>query len=461
MRKLFMMIIVFVFLVLGIIALYNTMTTFSKQLNIKAISAGKLDDSLALARLSAAIRIPLVNNPIDSIFIEAERTFPEFLKDAFQNFHNDPAVSIVSFGSNSLLYRWKGRDSRLKPILLIAETDVKDPDLNKLPQWTYNPFLGKISGAYIWGAGVMDSKAAAIAMLEALEASVNEDKIPQRTLYLALVNNKDKKNHQLLSDMLLNEGLEFEFILNTESHINDGICLGLNRPVAALSTSEKQAFSLKMKGYTPDLLKKKLENLALKKRSIKTRGKAAEELLSTIIPELSFTDRLLFSNPYFFGPIINSRLRNDALLADMFEIDMEISKIEASGTEINWLLPPDTDITAFKESVNNELKGIQFSWEDAKIRRNISPSQGYAYEAMQTSIRQALGDVIVIPSIKTKPGSSAYYQKLTKSLLDFKPWVFDEAENERLKSGIDHRLPTKQYLNGVNFYRILFRNTLF
>jgi carboxypeptidase PM20D1 len=298
-------------------------------------------------------------------------------------------------------------------------------------------------------------------MLEALEASVNENKIPQRTLYLALINNKDKKSHQLLSEMLREEGLEFEFVLNTESHINDGICLGLNRPVAALSTSEKQAFSLKMKGYTPDLLKKKLENLALKKRSIKTRGKAAKELLSTIVPELNFTDRLLFSNPYFFGPLINSRLRNDALLADMFEIDMEISKIEASGTEINWLLPPDTDITAFKESVNNELKGIQLSWEEAKIRRNISPSQGYAYEAMQTSIRQALGDVIVIPSIKTKPGSSAYYQKLSKALLDFKPWVFDGAENERLNSGIDHRLLTKQYLNGVNFYRILFRNTLF
>lgn len=462
MRKLFLLFIVFAFLVLGIIAFYNAMTTFSKQLNIKPLTLSGINDTLALNRLSSAIRIPLVNNPLDSVFIGAEPKFPEFLREAFPNFHNDPSVSIIGFGSNSLLYRWKGRDNRMKPILLIAETDVKDPDLNKLPQWTYNPFLGKISGGYIWGAGVMDGKSAAIAMLEALEASVNDDKIPQRTLYLALINNKEKDdNHQILADLLYNEGLSFEFVLNSESFLNEGICLGLKRPIAALSTSEKQPVSLKMKGYSPDVLKKKLENLTLKKRTVKTRGKIAASLISTIIPELNFTDRLLFCNPYIFGPLINTRLKNDPLLSEMFDIDMEISKMEGIGTEIKWLLPPDTDINKFKDMIHEEFEGIKLSWEEPKLKRNLCPNAGFAYEAMQTSIRQALGDVIVIPAIKTEPGKSSYYKRLSPALLDFRPWTFDQAEIERLNSGIDHRLQVKQYLKGVNFYRILFKNTLF
>ena len=111
MRKLFLLFIVFAVLVLGIISFYNAMTTFSKQLNIKALSLSKINDTLAYNRLSSAIRIPIVNNPIDSIFIGAEQKFPEFLREAFPNFHNDPSVSIMGFGSNSLLYRWKGRDA--------------------------------------------------------------------------------------------------------------------------------------------------------------------------------------------------------------------------------------------------------------------------------------------------------------------------------------------------------------
>ena len=462
MRKLFLMIIVFVFLVLGIIALYNTMTTYSKQVDIKALKLSSLNDSLALAKLSAAIRIPLVNNPIDSVFLSSEKKFPEFLREAFPDFHNDAALSIMNFGTNSLLYRWKGRDSRLKPILLIAEINVNDPDLNKLPQWTYNPFLGKISGGYIWGAGVMESKATAIAMLEAFEATVNEDKIPQRTVYLALINSKDEKSgHKLLAEMLYNEGLDFEFVLNTESHISDGICLGLKRPVAALSTSNKHPISISIKDYPTDLLKKKLENLTLKKRTVKTRGKAASDLLYTLVPELNFTDRLLFCNPYFFGPILQSKLKNDAFLSDMFDIEMEISKMDANGTSINWLLPPDTDIKAFKTMVNSEFKDIEFTWIEQQYRRDIYPNEGFAFEAMQTSIRQAMGDVIVIPAIKKTPGSSAYYKKLSPAIFDFRPWTFDHAEIERLNSGIDHRLQTKQYLVGVNFYRVLFKNTLF
>jgi hypothetical protein len=145
----------------------------------------------------------------------------------------------------------------------------------------------------------------------------------------------------------------------------------------------------------------------------------------------------------------------------MFEIEMEISKMEGTGTSVNWLLPPDTDIKAFKDMVNAEFKDIELSWIEPQNRRNTGPNQGFAFEAMQTSIRQALGDVIVIPAIKKTPGSSAYYKKLSPAIFDFRPWTFDHAEIERLNSGIDHRLQTKQYLGGVNFYRVLFKNTLF
>jgi hypothetical protein len=67
----------------------------------------------------------------------------------------------------------------------------------------------------------------------------------------------------------------------------------------------------------------------------------------------------------------------------------------------------------------------------------------------------------VIPAIKKSPGNSSFYMKLSPALFDFRPWSFDQAEIERLNSGIDQRLQIKQYLKGVNFYRVLLKNTVF
>jgi carboxypeptidase PM20D1 len=464
MRKLFLVLILFIILFLGIITLYNTFSAFSKQLNIKAEPRLALNDSLALIRLSAALRIPLVNNPIDSIFIKAEKQFPEFLAEAFPAFHNDPSVNSIKVAANSRLYRWTGRNNRLKPILLIAEIDVKDPELSKIPQWTYNPFMGKIADSFIWGAGVMESKSAAIAILEALEAAISLEKLPQRTLYLALVNsgqNNKSNSHDILSKLLYEDGLEFEFILNTGSFISEGSCRGLDKGIAALACSERSQLDMSLKNIQSESIKEDLGKIALTKNSLPTDGAAADQLLETLIPELTFLDKWLLSNRFLFGFLSDSRLKKEPFMSEMFDITMEITKMEAGEIKISWFLPPDSDLEKFKHFIAKNLGRTDIEWSSIGPKRGLSPNQGYAFEVMQTSIRQGIGPLIVLPTINSKPGSSAYYSALSPSVFDFRPWSFDAAETERLRSGIDQRLAVEQYLQGVNFYRVLFRNTLF
>ncbi len=464
MRKLILLLITFLLTVFGIITLYNTFTSFSRQLQIRPSKRMALNDTLAIARLSAALRIPLVSNPSDSIFRAAVNSFPEFLKEAFPNFHQDPSVRLRVFGKNSILYRWTGRDNRLKPILLIARIDVQDPDLKKIPQWKFNPFMGKSENGFIWGAGTMEGKSAAMAILEALELGQTDGKMPQRSLYLALINESDNNNKsaEQLAELLKNEGLEFEFILGAESYISDGVCLGLSKQIAMIGCAERFELAANIRGYGAEQLKQKLEKLSAKKMSVNWNGKAGKQLIGTLTPELPFGDKWILSNRYFFSSLIASRLYSDELLGKMLFPEFEIRELKGSDATLRWLIPPDTDTAQFKKLIKSEFDKELVEWNNEKTNiRNISNQGGYAYEAIQSSIRQGIGEVLVIPGIDPKPGMLRYFVGLSPALYNFRPWSFDMAETERLNSGIDHRLSLKQYLLGVNFYRTLFNNTLF
>ena len=67
----------------------------------------------------------------------------------------------------SLLFKWQGLDSSLKPALFISHQDVVSAGNEKL--WTYLPFGGIIADGYVWGRGALDVKVTMTAMLEAVE----------------------------------------------------------------------------------------------------------------------------------------------------------------------------------------------------------------------------------------------------------------------------------------------------
>jgi carboxypeptidase PM20D1 len=155
----------------------NTLTYKSKQ---QFLNQGKIDVSKeAKINLSDAIKIKTISydnsNQFDST--EFQKIIP-FFKTHFPL--TDSLLEKELINNFSILYKWQGKNLNLKPIILLAHTDVVPAE----GKWTEDPFSGLIKNGYIWGRGSLDDKVGVLGIMEATEKLLKENFTPERTVYL-------------------------------------------------------------------------------------------------------------------------------------------------------------------------------------------------------------------------------------------------------------------------------------
>ncbi len=151
MKKLFKYLsLLLLLLVVGLAAvvLFNTFILKSTQIQIEALPPVKIDSQAATDRLSQAIQIQTI-----SIGEKAEtkaeefQKFHRFLESSYPKIHT--VLQKETVNNHSLLYTWRGTDSTLKPIILLAHQDVVPIDEATLPQWLHPPFSGAIADGFV------------------------------------------------------------------------------------------------------------------------------------------------------------------------------------------------------------------------------------------------------------------------------------------------------------------------
>src|SRR5438046_8401282 len=184
MRRLFVAIIAAALVVLAAVVIVRTSRFHSRQLAVEPVPPLPLDTAAAAARLAGALRFRTVASQ-DSTEVDAGefRRFQDYLRTTFPKLHARLGREVT--GGFSLLYEWRGSDSTLKPILLMAHQDVVPVEPGTEDRWTEPPFAGRISGGFVWGRGAMDDKGNLLALLEAVERLVGAGIAPRRTIYLA------------------------------------------------------------------------------------------------------------------------------------------------------------------------------------------------------------------------------------------------------------------------------------
>ncbi|GAB7355839.1 hypothetical protein MBLNU459_g6502t1 [Dothideomycetes sp. NU459] len=109
--------------------------------------------------------------------------FNEYLEKTFPAVYEKLDVELIN--THGLLFTWHGRNSILKPTLLMAHQDVVPVAESTMDTWTHPPFSGHFDGKYIWGRGSSDCKNQLIAILESVELLLDADFAPERTVVLS------------------------------------------------------------------------------------------------------------------------------------------------------------------------------------------------------------------------------------------------------------------------------------
>ena len=181
MRKLLVVLIIFLLSIIGLVLLFNTMTNSSKQSNINTAKNLPVYPA-ASERLAQALRIPTTPDSLSPVHFTQ---FHQWLQQQYPDIFDNPNVEWQTFETHSLVAKWIGRTPELAPIVLVANQHTEEPALETIPEWTFNPFMGKIDKGFIHGQGSQDGKAAMMAMLEAFQDFVKNNVLPNRTIYFA------------------------------------------------------------------------------------------------------------------------------------------------------------------------------------------------------------------------------------------------------------------------------------
>lgn len=150
--------------------------------------------SLLATRLGGAIQIPTISfdsmrggpTKSDSVDIELHKPFEAFhryLESSYPLIHERLEKTVIN--KYSLLFRWGELRMDPKPIMLMAHMDVVPVDEATADKWTHPPFSAHFDGERVWGRGSVDTKLSLISIVEAVEALLESNFTPNRTIFLA------------------------------------------------------------------------------------------------------------------------------------------------------------------------------------------------------------------------------------------------------------------------------------
>src|SRR5437667_417285 len=424
MRRILVAIIAAALVVLAAVLIIRTNRFQSRQLAVEPIPPLLLDTTAAAERLAGALRFRTISNQDSTQFDAAEfRRFQDYLRTSFPRLHARLGREIT--GGFSLLYEWRGSDTTLKPILLMAHQDVVPVEPGTEGRWTEPPFAGRISGGFVWGRGAMDDKGNLMALLEAVERLVGGGAAPRRTIYRAFGHDEE---------------------------------LGGTRGAARTAALLAGRHVALLEAY---------------KMPRAIRG-ATAAMLDYIGPEMPYSRRLALANQWLFRPVIRGSFgatpSGDAMLRTttaptIFQAGVKDNVLPSTARAVvNFRLLPGDSVATVLDHARRVVADTQVTvavlGASATEPSPVSPTSSEDFAVVQRTIRQVAPGTVVTPWLVVGGTDAKHFAGLTSNVYRAGVGVIGPDDLKRVH-GIDERVDVKDYARTIAFYVQLIRNSAF
>jgi carboxypeptidase PM20D1 len=468
--------------VLLIIIIIKTITF--KSLQIKSeLAILPVFGNESVSNLSKAITFPTISNainvPVDTI---AFKGYLNFLSEAYPLINSKLKKEI--FSCFSLLYKWEGKNSALKPVILTAHMDVV-PAVG-IDSWTHPPFSGANDGTYIWGRGTLDDKAEMISILEAVEKLLSEDYQPERTVYLAFGHDEEimgLRGAAVMAAALKDRGVEAEFVLDEGSFVLIGLVPMISSPVALIGTSEKGYLSVSItvemegghsaypaKETAITVLTKALNSISNNQMDARI-SEPVNDFIRYIGPEMPFYAKAIFANRWLFNGIILNIYKGSRTSNALVRTTTAPTILNA-GVKDNVIPTKAEAVINFRilpgETASDVMRHLKTVIADDRVKASmlegfnepspVSPVDVYGFETILKTIRQVYPEALVAPSLMIAASDSRKYINVSKNIYNFAP-IIVKPEDLARAHGIDERNKIEDFTRGIGFYYLLIKNS--
>ena len=466
MKKILYTLLIVIVVILGII-LFNTLSLSSKQVASESIEKIEVPDTV-YENLSKAIQYPTISFSEDAIpDSTAFNGFHRFLKEAYPLIHEK--LTLEKVNEYSLLYTWKGSDPNKKPLILMSHQDVVPVDQPTLSDWEAGPFEGKITATDIIGRGTLDDKSSLMALMESVERLLNESFTPSQTIYLAFGHDEEvggSNGAAKIAALLKERGIDAAMAIDEGGFLADGLVPGIDETVAVVNLAEKGFASFRIivetkgghssappKDNTIGMLAKAIVDLENNQFPYKL-VEPINYQLEYMGPELPFTKRVAFANPWLFKkPILEALNAHTTTAPTIIDGGVKNNVIPTvAEATINFRILPGETIESVKEHIIKTISD-EIKVEPVGFLTNPSPVSkvdSEAYKKLESTIRSVFPKSVVVPGLVGGGTDARYFYEIADDVYRFYPIRLAQNSMTRFH-GIDEKISKENYKEIIQF----------
>ena len=402
------------------------------------------------------------------------REFHKVIESLYPNvFKNCKKIDI----DGNLLVKWKGKNPKLDPIILISHLDVVPAE----GKWTYPPFSGKIVDGKIYGRGTGDIKCNVACFYQAVEELIKDGYVPECDVYLGSSCTEEigGDGAPKIVEWFKKQNIKL-FMLNDEG---GAICqdpvVGVKGNFAAVGIFEKGYGDLKLTAKSsgghsstppknsPIARLAQMETEIEKHNPFKVEfSPAVEQMFNQLAPYCTnFWLKMVMYNLWLFKPIVKIILPSLSREAAAM-LQTTICFTMQKGSDGYNVIPQEAFVTAnlryiphqSNQESNDIIRNIAKKYDIEVEEVNVNgPSKsldlyGEAYKITCQAIKNVFPGIGIMPYVVTGGTDSRFYDPVCDSCVRFGPI---NLSNEQMASmhAIDENINIATLPQAVDYYK--------
>ncbi|WP_326982429.1 M20/M25/M40 family metallo-hydrolase [Chryseobacterium sp. MYb264] len=506
--KKFLFILVGLLIILIIFLLIRTFTYPFKKIHTENSDGWKfVRNDAAVKRLADGIKIPTISTgELGEFDYSPFDRFKDYLKDTYPLvYENTEVVEINTYG---LVFRLKGSEPALQPILFLShmdvvppgDADVKNEDQNvfrpddkALPavtkvseDWDYAPFSGAVAKGRIYGRGTIDMKGMFFSLLESMNNLIQAKHSPKRDIYLAFGFDEEvggQKGALPIANYFKQKGLIFDAVYDEGGLVLEkGSVKGIDADVAVVGCAEKGFLSAKItvKGLGGHSSMPPMES-AIGKAAVIMQRLENHQMKPVITPlirdffdniggSMPFANRLAISNKWLLKSVLLSQLTKNNSTNALVRTTTALTMMKGSDGPnvlspeveflVNFRLIPGNTIQQVKEHIAKACEGFDVEVQEIDNTREaslVSPSDTHSFRMMEKGIREIYPSVVVTPYLTIAATDAYKYQIVSKNIYRFMPIKINDAEKQSIHSTNEY-ISIENYMKMIHYFEYIMKN---
>jgi len=463
-----------VLLLLIIILVIRAIAFCPKKQEKEKVAPIFVNNEKAVADLAEMIKCKTVSSENKALEDRAEfERFEALLPKLFPKIFEK--CSFEKPSDRSLLFKWQGKKQD-SPTVLMSHYDVVSVVEE---DWEKPPFEGIRDNGVLWGRGTLDTKGTLNGVLQAAEMLIEEGFVPENDIYFAFAGDEEVNGHGAIAivDLFENRGITPGLVLDEGGAVVENVFPGVSAPCALIGIAEKGLvnieYSIKGGGghasspaaHTPvgklSAACVKVENSPFKFGI----SKPALALFDTVGRHSTFVYRLIFSNLWLFGPVLNMiTKKSGGELNALVRTSTAFTQMEGSKG-MNVIPPyarmvsnhrikegetPETVAERIRKIINDPDINVRII-DGAMAPSVISDTECEAWERVKAVVGDTWQDAIVSPYLMLACSDSRHWGRISDKVYRFSAMALSKEERGTIH-GNNERIPFATITKTVEFY---------